>query len=368
MDSRKIEQILGAAQQWADAFNRGDAAGCAAMYEPDARMLPAPFDEVQGRAAIEAFWTKMIADGLSNVRYLDPLVEVAADETMHLSSPWAMNAARGMIHKEVWKRQENGQWLLRNDHFEVLDQLPRLEGPSELVLVHGAWMGGWCWDAVIVELETLGIKAVSLDLPGHGERRNEPPPEALGAYTENVIHALEQRSVPAVLVGHSFGGVVTSQVAEERPELVRESVYVSGFMLPDKASFLSATEGAVGSQALDNLVFSDDKRFVGIADAMIHEAVGHDVPAEAFAAAVPNLVLEPCGPLGTPLQLSAARFGRVPRTYVECTKDRALPIEIQRAMRNAIPVETVYSLDSSHSPMFSQPKALATYLAKVANK
>ncbi len=114
-----VKEITAAAQRWAAAFNAGDAAGCARMYEEDARMHPAPFDEVHGSANIKAFWQKMMDDGFGDVRYLDPAITVISQDIAHLTSPWSMNKAAGVIHKEVWKRQTDGRWLLHDDHFEV---------------------------------------------------------------------------------------------------------------------------------------------------------------------------------------------------------------------------------------------------------
>ncbi|MBL4633786.1 MAG: hypothetical protein JKY56_07930 [Kofleriaceae bacterium] len=78
--------------------------------------------------------------------------------------------------------------------------------------------------------------------------------------------------------------------------------------------------------------------------------------------------MEPCAPLASPLHLTPARFGRVPRYYVECTEDKALPLDIQRAMQKTLPVSQVFSLASSHASMFSHPVELANCLATVANK
>jgi pimeloyl-ACP methyl ester carboxylesterase len=50
------------------------------------------------------------------------------------------------------------------------------------VLVHGAWHGGWCWVAVINQLERLGDKAFAVDLPGHGMNRADPCPHFSGLF------------------------------------------------------------------------------------------------------------------------------------------------------------------------------------------
>jgi hypothetical protein len=57
--------------------------------------------------------------------------------------------------------------------------------------------------------------------------------------------------------------------------------------------------------------------------------------------------------------ISAERFGSIPRVYIECTEDNAIPIETQRLMISDVPGARVASLKTSHSSFFSQPDVLA---------
>ena len=58
-------------------------------------------------------------------------------------------------------------------------------------------------------------------------------------------------------------------------------------------------------------------------------------------------------PLGTPLRLSAENFGRIPRVYFEALEDKAIPIEYQRRMLQAMPCEKVVTFATDHVPMAS---------------
>lgn len=359
-------EVLAASRSWATAFNEGDAAGCASAYTAQAKMHVEPLAMVSGTERIAGFWEELISAGYRDVQYLDPQVEVLSEERARLTSPWSMNLARGMIYDELWVREADGVWRLENDHFEIIDRFESSR-KSHFLLVHGAWMGAWCWDALIAELQSEGVEVSAVDLPGHGTHREESAPD-LDAYVEAVATALEQIEGPVILVGHSFGGITISQVAERYPERIRGLVYLSAFLLPSGASFLSATEGVKHSDVLNHLVFSDDGSVVGVSPEALHEAVAHDVPAEAFAAAEPALVMEPCGPLASTLEISRERCGRVPRYYVETTEDRAIPIDVQRAMYGAMPISEIFSLSSSHSSMVSMPEELASVLRSIAEQ
>ena len=82
--------------------------------------------------------------------------------------------------------------------------------------------------------------------------------------------------------------------------------------------------------------------------------------------AAANLVPEPASTFVTPLVTSAARFGRVPRIYVECTEDRAIPIGLQRHMHAALPCRQVITMATDHSPFYSAPTELSGVLDGIA--
>ncbi|QPJ61354.1 MAG: isochorismatase [Candidatus Nitronauta litoralis] len=114
-----IEAVKKASEQWKAAFNSGDAAGCAAQYESDAIMEARPFGTFTGTSQIQAFWQKIIDEGLTDVEYLDPQIEVNDSTSAILKSGWKMNKASGVIHKELWVLQEDGTAKLREDDFEA---------------------------------------------------------------------------------------------------------------------------------------------------------------------------------------------------------------------------------------------------------
>jgi hypothetical protein len=67
-------------------------------------------------------------------------------------------------------------------------------------------------------------------------------------------------------------------------------------------------------------------------------------------------------PMSQPLHLSAENYGRVPRVFIECLQDGAISIRMQRAVYTAAKVDKVVTMDTSHSPFFSAPEALAKHL------
>lgn len=128
MDKKQIikttELVENASKQWQSAFNAGDAAGCAAMYEKTAVMTAKPLGVFEGRHDIQDFWQMLIDEGYSEVTYQETQIEVIDAERARLSANWKMNQAQGVIHQEIWAIQEDGSARLREDNFEVLESRP----------------------------------------------------------------------------------------------------------------------------------------------------------------------------------------------------------------------------------------------------
>ncbi len=86
------------------------------------------------------------------------------------------------------------------------------------VLVHGAFSDSNAWQKVTPLLEKEGHKVVTLDLPAHGKDTTPVEQASLQGYTDRVLQAVDAQQKPVILVGHSMGGTVISQVAEQRPD------------------------------------------------------------------------------------------------------------------------------------------------------
>ena len=119
MTSDLISRTIAGSEKWRDFFNRGEAAGCASMYEEDAQMVATPFGSYKGRQRIQAFWQDIIDQGFADVAYIDPEIEQVSEISTILTSGWKMNKAQGVITRELWVVQDDGSMLLREDHFEV---------------------------------------------------------------------------------------------------------------------------------------------------------------------------------------------------------------------------------------------------------
>ena len=110
-------------------------------------------------------------------------------------------------------------------------------GPA-LVYLHGLGETGACWDVLVREPPLAGFTHVLPDLPGYGQSPRPAPPATLDELADALVAWLGERG-PAVLIGHSMGGVLGVLVAERAPALVRGLVSVDGNVSPGDAVFSS---------------------------------------------------------------------------------------------------------------------------------
>ena len=104
---------------------------------------------------------------------------------------------------------------------------------ARYVLVPGAWHGGWAYEAVSAALSSAGHEVQALTLSGLGD---EPAKSAnLDSHIDEVVKALRERDTPAVLVGHSYGGMVITGAADQEPSRVKAVVYADAYV-PDNGA------------------------------------------------------------------------------------------------------------------------------------
>lgn len=103
---------------------------------------------------------------------------------------------------------------------------------APIVLIHGAWQGGWGWKEIVPLLWQAGHATTSPTLSGMGERRNVPPQACgLQVHIDDIVAHLEMQDLRnVVLVGHSYGGCVLSGVLARQTGRVAHAIYVDAYV------------------------------------------------------------------------------------------------------------------------------------------
>ncbi len=236
---------------------------------------------------------------------------------------------------------------------------------STFVLVHGACHGAWCWYKVIPLLTRLGHKAVALDLPGHGVDKTAIKEVTLDGYAERVCSVIDEQEEPVVLVGHSMGGGIVTAAAELRPKKIATLVFLSAAMVENGATLFDKPRQSDESIAFSHLVMSPDGDSFTLRKETLRETLYHDCPEEDAVLAELLLVPQALRPMETPIRTSRQNFGRIPRIYIECLRDRVHALSFQRELHAAIPCGKVLTIDTGHSPFFAAPAELTALLTSL---
>jgi len=224
----------------------------------------------------------------------------------------------------------------------------------DVALVHGSYHGAWCWDLLRPELERLGHRVITMDLP-----ISDP---TLGAadYARTVESVLEPGSEP-VLVGHSMAGLVIPLVAANRP--IRRLIFLAAF-LPSPGR--SANDQRA-SEPIDGRVPPTTAEWIDIGENVW--MVGPKTATELFfpdaTPAVARWATQRLRPQSyrvtsetTPLEA----WPDVECRSIVCRDDRAInPAWVRAAARERLGVEAV-EISGGHSPFLTRPVELALAL------
>jgi len=235
---------------------------------------------------------------------------------------------------------------------------------SDILLIHGAAHGAWCWHRVIPALAALGHSARAIDLPGNGDDSTPAADVTLDLYADVILNATRG---PTILVGHSMGGFPITAAAERAPDRFTALIYLCAY-LPRPGQTLAEMRKAGPSQPLAGAFRIDPTRTTFTFDpAQAPALFYHDCPPEDVALAAARLCPQPIRPQETPIQDTACAE-TLPRFYIRCTDDRAIPPDYQTTMSAMLPPDHIRSLPTSHSPFFAAPDALAALIDEIARR
>lgn len=235
------------------------------------------------------------------------------------------------------------------------------------ILIHGSWHSAWNWHKVVPLLEKQGHKVIAIDLPGMGRDKTPIQEVKMKTTVEKICKLIDSVEGKVILVGHSKNGIMISQAAEHRPEKIEKLVYLAAYLIPD-----GKTQREYSVQDTDGVL----KPYVTMYEHLnahtlqaeiYREGLYHDCEENITEMAKLILSHEPVESGIAPLQLTEKNFGSVPRYYIECTEDRAVTPFIQQKMYTETPCEKVYTMQTSHSPFFSQPGKLVDIFCEIAS-
>jgi pimeloyl-ACP methyl ester carboxylesterase len=235
------------------------------------------------------------------------------------------------------------------------------------VIVPGAWSAPYAWDNVKASLEKSGNKVIVVQLPGHGSDQTPPQNLTMDVYRDRVISAMDTISGKVILVGHSLGGAVISEVAEKVPSKIEKLVYVAAFIPLSGQSLLDLASTDTASVLGANLRPSADHLTFDVVHDQIINSFIEDGTTDEQNLLLANYRAEPAIPLTNKVTLTAANYGSVPKVYIKTLMDHAVTPTLQNRMLAATAgFSTVYQINTSHCPFLVKPDSVAILLTQAA--
>ena len=226
---------------------------------------------------------------------------------------------------------------------------------NHILLVHGAWHGGWSWVDTPQRLRDLGFRVTVVDqLPSTAG----DPTAGLRSDATYLRNILDSAGEPTVLVGHSYGGMVLSEVAGH-PNVVH-AIYIAGFAPVAGASLMDMAQHILPPF----VVLDEASQFTSVLPEHAARVMASNAPSDSASAAhvarmVPQSAL-------SAIELSATvGWGSVPVTYLLTERDEAVPTSGQELMAAGLGVIPV-RVDSPHFPMYSDLDVVINLIERAA--
>lgn len=236
---------------------------------------------------------------------------------------------------------------------------------TDIVLIHGAWQGGWVWSDVTPVLSAAGHRCHAVDLPGSAPEVEDRASVTFADQVNYLKELLGKIDGPVIVVGHSGGGLAASQIAEEMPDRVAGVVYVAGMMLPNGVRFADIVQSCIPADPTAVGIWPRLDHLDGMSAVPAAAAIDifyHDCDPDSAAAAAARLTPQSTAARDVAPSTTEVCFGRIPRVYIEALQDRSVVLSVQRRMQECVSGAAVFSIDTGHAPMLADPAGLSRLL------
>ncbi|APG48274.1 alpha/beta fold hydrolase [Phaeobacter porticola] len=233
---------------------------------------------------------------------------------------------------------------------------------TDLLLVHGSCHGAWCWRDLLPELSVHGIRARTIDLPGHDQTPGAPLRDPATITLAETAEAIAEASRPETIVlGHSWAGYPITAAADLGKQL-RGLIYLCAYVPKPGLSMIDMRKAGPRQTLTGRTVTCAKGASYHFTTDAATDLLYPDCKAETVDYALTRLTAQPIGPQDTPLTPGTV-WQETPKAYIRSTEDRVIPPEYQAQMVAGWPRDRVLDLQTSHSPFFAAPQRLAGMIA-----
>jgi pimeloyl-ACP methyl ester carboxylesterase len=231
---------------------------------------------------------------------------------------------------------------------------------ADFVFVHGAWHGAWCWKKILPGLWSAGHRAFPVTLTGTGERAHQLSPDiTLSTHIADVAAVIEAEELQhAIVVGHSYGGMVITALADCMPERIARLVYLDAIVPLPGECWSSTHADDIKAQrrqeiAATGVILPPDPAVYGLSGEDAQWVARRQTP-------------HPGGVYDDPLHYDAARVSAVARIFVDCHEPALGTIAVMRERVRQQAGWQVQEIATGHDVMISASRELLDLLLSAA--
>lgn len=264
--------------------------------------------------------------------------------------------------------KQTGTMDARSQRSKEVDHMtPAPDNKSTFVFAHGSWHGGWCWKKVSDRLRANGHAVYTPSYTGMGDRVHLLRRDVtIDTFVDDLVQVIESEELTKViLVGHSFGGVPITGVADRMPERIAHLVYLDAVVVESGRSAFSYYLPEEVTARID----AAERATGGVAVPVpVHLPAIWGLGAEGdqdYDWAKRRLTPHPLGSYTTALTLAAAVGNDLPRTYIHCRQPIHPGMEASRDLVRSWSGWTWVDIDAPHDAMIAHPDMIVSLLMNV---
>jgi pimeloyl-ACP methyl ester carboxylesterase len=234
------------------------------------------------------------------------------------------------------------------------------------VLVHGGGSGGWIWRRILPMMRAPGHAVFTPTMTGSGERSHLLRPDVgLDTHIEDIVQVLKFEDLSnVILVGHSYGGMVITGVADRALERIGQLVYLDASHPHDGESLTDLTPDIMAFAKQDLRKVNDTEVVLGPGTKAVESVSSKD--SEILEWERSHRTPFPWKCFTDKLRLAhEAAVMKIPRTNINCTRTLAMRPADKRS--RALEGDRVWEIDTTHDLMVTEPKAVSEMLLKLAS-
>ena len=231
---------------------------------------------------------------------------------------------------------------------------------ATFLVAHGAWSAGWSWKKMHPLMQAAGHRLITPTYTGLGERGHLANPSIdLDTHIQDLLEVIRFEGLDNfVLIGHSYGGMVATGVADRASERITQLIYLDAFVPEDGQSLFDLVSAANREEMLERA------RNTGDGWRIAPNPMPPDTPEPDREWAAPLRLPQPVSTVQQPIRLRH-KSPPVPRTYIYCTRSDIFKRFADQARHDSS--WRYFELDASHNPHITAPEALAALLDEIVS-